>query len=120
MFLSDNGKTFTAAARFIKAVFKEDIVQNQLSGRGVEWTFNVEKAPWWGGAFERLVRSTKRCLKKMMGRARFSLDELNTALVEVEAIINSRPLTYLSSDDLREPLTPSHLLTAWPTHIECT
>ena len=63
MFLSDNGKTFKAASRFIKAVFKEDIVQNQLSGWGVEWTFNVEKAPWWGGAFERLVRSTKKCLK---------------------------------------------------------
>ena len=25
-------------------------------------------------------------------------------------IINSRPLTYISSDDLDEPLTPSHLL----------
>ena len=46
-----------------------------------------------------------------MGHARFSLDELNTALVKAEAIVNSRPLTYLSSDDLGEPLTPSHLLT---------
>ena len=85
-------------------------MQGHLSGRGVEWIFNVEKAPWWGGAFERMVQSTKRCLRKMVGRARFSLDELYTALTEVESIINSRPLSYLSSSDLEEPLTPSHLL----------
>ena len=34
-----------------------------------------------------------------------------TALTEVEAIVNSRPLSYLSSEDVEEPLTPSHLLT---------
>ena len=52
----------------------------------------------------------KRCLRKIIGQAKFSYDELNTALVEVEAIVNSRPLTYVSSDDLEEPLTPLHLL----------
>ena len=109
-FLSDNGKTFKAAARFLDAVFKEDIVQGHLSGRGVEWIFNLEKAPWWGGSFERMVKSTKRCLRKMVGRAKFTLDELNTALTEVESILNSRPLSYISSSDLEEPLTPSHLL----------
>lgn len=72
--------------------------------------FNIEKAPWWGGTFERMVKSTKRCLRKMVGRARFSLDELHTAIVEIESIINSRPLSYISSSDLDEPLTPSHLL----------
>jgi len=30
--------------------------------------------------------------------------------MEVEAIVNSRPLTYVSLDDAEEPLTPSHLL----------
>jgi len=39
-----------------------------------------------------------------------SHDELHTALLEVEAIVNSRPFTYVSFDDLEEPLTPSHLL----------
>ena len=39
------------------------------------------------------------------------MDELHTAVVEVESIINSRPLTYLSPSDLEEPLTPSHLIT---------
>ena len=85
-------------------------VKNYLSHVGVEWTFNLEKAPWWGGIFERLIKSTKRCLRKLIGQARFSYDEMHTAIVEIEAIINSRPLSYISSDDTEEPLTPSHLL----------
>ena len=37
-------------------------------------------------------------------------DELLTLVTEVEAVLNSRPLTYVSSEDTTEPLTPSHLL----------
>ena len=109
-FVSDNGKTFKAAAKFLKTVFKDDVILQYLSGLGVEWKFNLEKAPWWGGVFERLVKSMKRCLKKMVGQAKLSLDELHTAVVEIESIINSRPLSYLTSSDVEEPLTPSHLL----------
>ena len=58
----------------------------------------------------RMVRLTKRCLKKMVCQAKLSLDELHTAIVEIESIINSRPLSYVSSYDLEEPLTPSHLM----------
>lgn len=109
-FISDNGKTFKAAAKYLDAVFKDGSVQEHLTGIGITWQFNVERAPWWGGAFERMVRSTKRCLRKLIGRAQFSHDELSTALAEIEAVINSRPLSYLSSDDVEEPLTPSHLI----------
>ena len=35
---------------------------------------------------------------------------MHTAIVEIEGIINSRPLSYLSSDDVEEPMTPSHIL----------
>lgn len=38
------------------------------------------------------------------------MDELVTATTEVEAILNSRPLSYVSTEDLKEPLTPSHLM----------
>ena len=58
-----------------------------------------------------MVKSTKRCLRKFIGQAKFSLDELHTAVVEVESIINSRTLTYISPCDLDEALTPSHLIT---------
>ena len=108
--LSDNGKSFKAAAVFLGRVFKDQTVIDHLSTFGTEWQFNVEKAPWWGGVFERLVKSTKRCLRKFIGQANFSLDELHMAVVEVESIINSGPLTYLSPSDLEEPLTPSHLI----------
>ena len=66
-------------------------------------------APWWGGFFERLVKSTKRCLKKSLGTARVTYEELLTIIVETEGILNSRPLTYVS-DEMRDPLTPSQLV----------
>ena len=107
--ISDNGKTFKAAAKYLGTVLKDGSVQEHLTRLGVTWQFNVERAPWWGGAFERMVRSTKRCLRKLIGRAQFSHNELLTALAEIEAVINSRPLSYLSSDDVEEPLTLSTL-----------
>ena len=98
--LSDNGKTFRAASKYIKAVFADHVIEEYLAGLGCAWIFNVEYAPWWGGAFERMVKSTKRCLRKMIGRAQLTLDELLTAIVEIEAVINSRPLSYVSGEDV--------------------
>ena len=85
-------------------------IQQHLSEVGVQWTFNLARAPWWGGVFERMIRMTKRCLKKIVGRARLTLDELTTLTTEVKGVINSRPISYVSSDDTEEPLTPAHLL----------
>ena len=44
MFLSDNGKTFKTAAKFIETVFKDTAVREHLASHGVQWRFNVEKA----------------------------------------------------------------------------
>ena len=108
--MSDNGRTFKAAAKTIDAVIRHEDVQRHFAGIGVDWLFNIEKALWWGGMFERMIRSTKRCLKKVIGRAKLDYDELITVVTEVEMIINSRPLSYVTADDLEEPLTPAHLL----------
>ena len=64
-----------------------------------------------GWLFERMVQSMKWCLRKASGKAKLSYNELATVLTEMKAIINLRPLSYFSSEDLEEPLTPSHLLT---------
>ena len=52
----------------------------------------------------------KHCLHKTIGQARLTYDELLTAVVEVEGILNPPSLFYVSCDDLEEPLTQSHLL----------
>ena len=108
--VSDNSKTFKSASKVIQGVLNEPKVKKHFTKLHVEWTFNLEKAPWWGGIFERMIKSAKRCLKKSVGRASLTYDELSTLVTEIEAVLNSRPLTYVSMDDLEEPLTPSHLL----------
>ena len=74
--ISENGKTFKAAAKTLKVIMTDKKVVAQLAERRVEWTFDIERAPWWCGVFERLVRSTKRCLRKMIGKTKLRHDEL--------------------------------------------
>ena len=98
MFVSDNGKTF-----------KGKSLKKFNAANGIRWRFNLARAPWWGGLFERMVRSTKRCLKKAVGSQRLTFEELQTELVKIEAILNSRPLTYMYVNDFEVPVSPSHL-----------
>ena len=58
----------------------------------------------------RLVKSLKTCLKKTIGRTKLSYDELVTVVTEAAMILNCRPISYASSKDQEEPLTPSHLI----------
>ena len=76
--VSDNGKTFKSAAKTIKAITNHPEVTRQLAKVKVEWIFNVERAPWWGGLLERMVRSPKCCLRQMIGRAKLPSEELIT------------------------------------------
>ncbi|XP_065645427.1 uncharacterized protein LOC136075911 [Hydra vulgaris] len=60
---------------------------------------------------KRLANLKKR-LKKTIGKAFLSNEELETILCEIESVINSRPLYYISEDDTKEALTPYHLIFA--------
>ncbi|KFD64293.1 hypothetical protein M514_23577 [Trichuris suis] len=53
----------------------------------------------------------KELLRRSLGRASLTYEELLTVLCDCEAVMNSRPLTYVSDGvaDL-EPLTPSMFL----------
>jgi len=99
---SDNGAQLKGADALLKRYF---------GPLAPEWKFIVPLSPWWGGWWERLVRSVKSGLRKSLGRRCLTRSELETVLLEVEACINSRPLTFVSDDiDGTQPLTPSHFL----------
>ena len=93
LIVSDNAKTFTATERAIRRLFNQPTVKAELQTKRVTWRFNLERAPWWGGFFERMVRSVKRCLRKVLGNSKLTVEELTTVLVEIEGTLNSRPLT---------------------------
>ena len=59
-----------AVSRIISAILSSTRVAHYFAGIQVEWSFNHEKAPWWGGFFERMIKSMKGCLKRVIGHAR--------------------------------------------------
>ena len=75
------------------------------------WKFNVPRAPWRGGFYERLVRTTKDALKRTLYKSLLTFRELETALFRIEAVINARPLMAVCGDlhDAR-PLSPNDFL----------
>ena len=111
LMISDNATTFQCAAKSLREMSKSGEIAKFMSTQGVKWTFIAKRAPWFGGFWERLIGMTKMALKKVIGRALITYEELQTLLCEIEAMINDRPITY-TYGDVNEPLplTPSHLL----------
>ena len=87
--ISDNGKTFKAAAKAISKLGNHEVVQGYSSSIGVKWSFNLEKTTWWRGIFERMIRAMKRCLKKTVGQANITYDELTAVVTKMEMVLNS-------------------------------
>ncbi|XP_043234482.1 uncharacterized protein LOC122387896 [Amphibalanus amphitrite] len=100
---SDNARTFSGA---------DQLMQRYFGHLAPRWKFIVPNSPWWGGWWERLVRSVKVRLRKSLGTRCLTQVEFETVLTEVESCVNSRPLTQVTDAiDCESPLTPSHFLT---------
>ena len=110
--LSDNAKTFKSSSKEIRSICHSPEVFRYLADQRTSWKFIVARAPGWGGFWERMVRSVKHCLKKVVGRTTLKFEELLTLLIEIESVINSRPLTFIYDDQegVSYALTPAHLI----------
>ena len=115
LIISDNAPQF----RLVKSVldhqwmnvYRDETVLNFFSYEGIQWQFTIALAPWQGGFYERLIGMVKKSLRKGMGRKLLYWDKLTTLLAEVEAILNTRPLTYVYEEfSSGFVLTPANFL----------
>ena len=108
---SDNAKAFQSVSKEIRKLARSAEVWRYLVDNQIIWDFIPERAPWWEGYWERLMKSIKSPLRKAIERSSLNYDELNTLLTEVEGLINARPLTYVYDDEesVSHPLSPSDL-----------
>ncbi|KAL9966671.1 hypothetical protein ACROYT_G024783 [Oculina patagonica] len=113
--ISDNGTNFVGAERelreLVESLDPDRITQETATYHPIDWKFNPPSAPHFGGVFEAMIKSAKKAIKAILGDADVTDEELHSAICGAERLLNSRPLTYVSSDphDL-SPLTPSHFL----------
>ena len=118
---SDNGTNFVGCSNELKKAIEEMdeikiesfILQN--GGEWMGWKRNPPVSSHMGGAWERLIRSARSIFSSLLNNHGLSLNNeaFLTVLAEVEAIINSRPLTTdtLSDGNSDLPLSPINLLT---------
>ena len=118
-FFSDNGTNFVSAEKTLREAlhqWNQHQIEDFLLQKEIQWTFNPPNASHMGGAWERMIRSVRRILTALMTERTLDDDQLHTFLLEAESILNSRPLTPITTDaDGLEPLTPNHLLKLCPT-----
>jgi hypothetical protein len=117
---SDNGTNFVGSAKELRQEINKlnhSKLLSTLQLENITWEFNPPSGSHFGGVWERLIRSVRKVLFSLLKgqNERFSDESLLTLFCEVEAILNSRPITKCSDDinDL-EALTPNHILLLRP------
>ena len=89
-------------------------MHNCLATHGIKWQFNLSRAPWWGGQFERRVGLVKQSLYKTIGNGNLLWKELQEVILDIETALNNRPLSYVEEDVQLPMLTPNVLLFGQP------
>ena len=103
-FWSDQGTNFVGSHNKIKdsvqKIDERELV-NSLAPRGVDWTFSPPRSPHQSRVWEVMARETKLMLHSVYADNSYRTlneEEFLTYVKEVEAILNSRPLTALTDD----------------------
>ena len=106
----DNGGAFVAANKWLRNLKREEKLMGLLEDHEISWRFNLSRAPWWGGQFERLVAVIKGAFYKTVRGGTLTWTKLAFVILDVETQMNRRPLTYVEDDVELPLLTPQQFL----------
>ncbi|CAG7832877.1 unnamed protein product [Allacma fusca] len=112
---SDCGRNFVGADKELKQQWKSVSFTNEIGTfmgmKQIKWHFNPPASPHFGGLREAGMKSLKHHLTRAMGSCVFTYEDMQTIVCQIEACLNSRPLTQLTSDpNDYSTLTPGHFL----------
>lgn len=102
--LSDNASVFRLGKDVLDSTTAEATVLDFLTKKGIQWKYIVPLAPWQGGVYERMVGLVKNVIKKTVGKRLLTVEAFTTFIVEAEATVNCRPLTYVDADSLEDQI----------------
>ncbi|GFV83864.1 integrase catalytic domain-containing protein [Trichonephila clavipes] len=114
--MSDNATNFKGAAaelnRFIKLICnKNETLANYFASEAIQWKFVPPRSPNFGGLWEAEVKSFKHHLYRTLVNSKITFEEFETIIIQIEGILNSRPLVPLSDNiNEYEVLTPGHFI----------
>ncbi|KAH8338198.1 hypothetical protein KR074_010393, partial [Drosophila pseudoananassae] len=111
--LTLNEETVKALERTEHRLNQDEEISSFMASHEINWHFIPPSAPHFGGIWETGVRSIKLHLKRVIGSSALTFEEYSTLLIQIEGLLNSRPLC-APSDHSLNPLTPSHFLTGQP------
>ena len=96
--LSDNGTNFVGGVNELKELeaLDKERIQDTTASYGVKWHFHPPFAPHFSGVHEVMIKAAKKAIYAILGCADITDEELLSAVVGAEGLINSRPLTYQS------------------------
>ena len=114
MIIADNAPQFHVVDGVFQGIWQRfaeaDVTERYYARYQIKWRFIPEHAPWMGGAYERMIQTVKHAFETVYGKLVLDAEQFEISMIEVEAVVNSRPISYVDREAETELITPNDFL----------
>lgn len=112
--VADNAPQFKVVEGIFQCCWRRfasaEITSRYYAEHEIQWKFIPAESPWMGGAYERMIGTVKSSFERVYGNKVMSIEQFELAMIEVEAIVNCRPITYVEKEADASIVTPNDFL----------